>query len=85
MTGIRVADSALNSTRTVQALLSHLITPPKPRKLFEALAQKDELTSLPNVEIFAQRVTPIDKERAVGRWKVIEKELEERGLPVTGH
>ena len=43
------------------------------------------LTSLPNVEIFPRRHTPVDKEKTVGRWKVIEKELQKRGLPVLGH
>lgn len=26
----------------------------------------------------------MDKEKEVGRWKVIEKELQDRGLPVLG-
>ena len=85
MTGIRVSDSLINSTKSAQNLLSHLITPPKPGKVFEALAHKEGLNRLPNVEIVAKRVTPIDKEMSLGRWKVIEKELEERGLPVTGN
>lgn len=34
--------------------------------------------------IHGRRQTPIDKEKEVGRWKVIEKELRERGLPVVG-
>jgi hypothetical protein len=84
LTGIRVSDAFLNTTRTVQTLLSHMIVPPKPRKLVDRLAQKEELITLPNVSVFAKRITPIDKEKTVGRWKVIKKELEERGLPVTG-
>jgi hypothetical protein len=51
----------------------------------DTLLENEELTSLPNVKVYDRRVTPIDKEKAVGRWKVIEKELNERGLPVTGH
>jgi len=39
---------------------------------------------MPNVEIFPRRHTPIDKEKEVGRWKVIERELQKKGLPVTG-
>jgi len=30
------------------------------------------------------RQTPIHKHKEVGRWKVIEEELINRGLPVTG-
>jgi hypothetical protein len=69
----------------VQALLTHLITPPKPRKLVDALKQKEDLLALPNVSVFERRVTPIDKEKSVGRWKIIEQELKRRDLPVTGH
>jgi hypothetical protein len=69
----------------VQALLAHLITPPKPRKLVDALKQKEDLLALPNVSVFERRVTPIDKEKSVGRWKIIEQELKRRDLPLTGH
>lgn len=34
--------------------------------------------------MFPRRVTPIDKEKMVGRWKVIVEELNKRELPVTG-
>ncbi|TVY48575.1 hypothetical protein LOCC1_G002648 [Lachnellula occidentalis] len=83
LTGVRVPDSAIRSTRTAQSILSHLVTPPKPRKLIDALEQKEELLTLPNVSVFAKRVTPIHKEKSIGRWKLIEKELESRDLPVT--
>lgn len=38
----------------------------------------------PNVKVVSKRVGMIDREREVGRWKLIEKELQYRGLPVTG-
>ncbi|KAK5047226.1 hypothetical protein LTR84_006748 [Exophiala bonariae] len=38
----------------------------------------------PNVMVLPRRETPVDKEKEVGRWKLIEKELIERGLPVLG-
>jgi hypothetical protein len=85
LTGVRLSDSDINSARTVSDILAHLATPPKPRKVIEALAQKQALFELPNVKVYGRRVTPIDKEKSVGRWKVIEKELQARGLPVTGH
>lgn len=46
--------------------------------------KKRPLVGLPNVVVSGQRVTPIDKEKAVGRWKMIEAELEKRRLPVIG-
>lgn len=85
LTGVRIPDCTIESVQTVKSLLSRLTTPPKPAKLVEALVQKEQLTSLPNVNIFGRRITPIDKEVRVGRWKLIEKELSRRGLPVTGH
>ena len=42
------------------------------------------LRGLSNVVISGRRQTPIDKEKELGRWKVIERTLKERGLPVTG-
>ncbi|KIW86902.1 uncharacterized protein Z519_12524 [Cladophialophora bantiana CBS 173.52] len=36
----------------------------------------------PNVMIFPRRETQVDREMEVGRWKVIKRELEDRGLPV---
>jgi hypothetical protein len=84
LTGLRIPDSAIKPAKTVQALLTHLVKPPKPRKLVEALSQKEELLNLPNVSIYAKRITPVDKHESVGRWKVIEQELIDRGLPVTG-
>ena len=85
LTGIRIPDSAINSAHTVRSLLTYITRKPKPAKLFEALAERQDLVALPNVKIFNRRITPIDKEKMVGRWKVIEKELESRGLPITGH
>jgi hypothetical protein len=57
---------------------------PRPKNLAETLATKTELASLPNVKIMSRRETPVDKEKAVGRWKIIEAELRSRGLPVFG-
>lgn len=85
LTGIRVPDSAIQPSKTAGVFLSHLITPPKPRKLAQVLEQQSSLKVLRNVNIAAKRVTPIDKEKQVGRWKLIEQELTERGLPITGH
>lgn len=83
LTGRRIPDSAINSITSVQDLVEHFVTPPKPRKVSEALAQKQDLLKLPNVTVSSRRITPIDKETAIGRWKVVEQELIERGLPVT--
>jgi hypothetical protein len=51
----------------------------------EDIEHKGDLLELSNVKVYNRRVTPIDKETWVGRWKVIEEELKKRNLPVTGH
>jgi hypothetical protein len=84
LTGIRIPDPVIKTSNSAQALLRHLITPPKPNKVIDALKQRADLVELPNVSIYSRRQTPVDKERKVGRWKVIEKELRDRGLPVFG-
>ena len=43
-----------------------------------------QLVGLPNVRVMGRRETPVDRERVVGRWKVIEEELKRRDLPVLG-
>ncbi len=85
LTGHRLSDADINNSLNVADILGHLATPPRARKLIEALAQKGQLFEMPNVKVYDRRVTPIDKEKEVGRWKLIEEELTERGLPVTGH
>lgn len=82
LTGARFPDSAIQSAKSIQNLLSHLIKPPKPTKLTEALAQSPELLNLPNVTVSASRVTYHDKERKIGRQKLVRAELMARGLPV---
>ncbi|KAK4155630.1 hypothetical protein C8A00DRAFT_41815 [Chaetomidium leptoderma] len=87
LTGHRIPDGKLFATTTIDSLLKHLVEPPKPKKLAELIETKDVFKDLANVRVFPRRVTPIDKEKMVGRWKIIVKELEERDLPIigTGH
>ncbi|TAQ90563.1 hypothetical protein B7494_g1110 [Chlorociboria aeruginascens] len=65
LTGFRFSDADINSSHTVQALLSHLVEPPKPKKVIDALLVKEELLTLPNVSVYPSRITPIDKERNI--------------------
>lgn len=84
LTGHRISDSILSKATTLSDLYTVLITPEPPAKL----ARTPELQLLqqgaPNVQVHSKRQTPIHKERAIGRWKVIEEELIARDLPVTG-
>lgn len=57
---------------------------PRPNRLAEILVNREALRNAANVTVHERKIGPIDKEISVGRWKVIEEELEKRGLPVTG-
>jgi hypothetical protein len=80
LTGIQFPDAAIKSSNTANSLLKVLVTPPKPRKLFEALEKKEDLLELPNVKIYEAKRTFFAKERDIGRLKVIEEELQAKGL-----
>ena len=83
VTGRRLPDPDIESIKDSKVLLAHLRKKPKPKRLAETLFS-DEVTDLPNVDVRDRRYTFIDKEKEIGRWKVIEQALTERGLPVTG-
>ncbi|ORX99548.1 hypothetical protein BCR34DRAFT_592864 [Clohesyomyces aquaticus] len=86
LTGHRMSDPFLGSSSTLGFLFAHLVAttsyPAKP--LHEQIANSTPLTALPNVTIHAKRLTPLDKEKPLGRFKVIEYALRERGLPLYG-
>ncbi|KAH8885413.1 hypothetical protein GQ53DRAFT_751145 [Thozetella sp. PMI_491] len=84
LSGQVIPDAKQININSISTLLSQLLRAEKPKKLAEELELKGSLESLPNVSTYSRRVTPIDKEKMVGRWKVITQELEKRGLPVIG-
>lgn len=65
-------------------LLATVVKPEPARKVYEAVQRRGELAKLPNVSVYESRRTPVHVAKDLGRWKVIEKELEKRGLPVLG-
>ncbi|KAF3345983.1 hypothetical protein BJF96_g9684 [Verticillium dahliae] len=85
LTGHLLPDPKLARAQTVRHILNLIVRPPPAKKLVETLQRRGELFALPNVSVYARRITPIDREKEVGRWKLIEKELAKRDLPVTGH
>ena len=83
LTGHRIPDPAAQDINSAKALLGHLLKKPK-KKVAERLTGNEELANLPNVKVRERRWTLIDKEKEVGRWKIIEEELMNEGLPVPG-
>jgi hypothetical protein len=84
LTGQIIPDGKLVGVKTIGALVARVIKPPKAKKLAEEIQAKGDLLELPNVQVYPRRLTPVDKENMVGRWKLIEGELQKRGLPVLG-
>ncbi len=84
MTGHRIPDGKLVAVATVDTFIKQVVEPPKPKKLFELVENNEMFKDQANVKVYPRRVTPIDKEQMVGRWKVIVKELRKRDLPITG-
>ncbi|KAH7050311.1 ribosomal subunit 39S-domain-containing protein [Macrophomina phaseolina] len=85
LTGIRIPDPVIADSATAGILLNKITVRPEPKKLADKLGHDQKFAKLPNVKISSRRITPIDKEKEVGRWKVIEQKLLDRNLPVTGH
>ncbi|KAI0184261.1 ribosomal subunit 39S-domain-containing protein [Xylaria flabelliformis] len=86
LTGQLVPDHQLPSTTTVQALLRVLKKPLKPATLNEEIQKRHpDLLELPNVTVAAKRVTRGDKEKALGRFKIMQEEFKKRDIPGIGH
>ncbi|EGX91153.1 hypothetical protein CCM_05311 [Cordyceps militaris CM01] len=84
LTGNMVPDAKLGAATTVGHLVVLTAKQPKVQRLAEILQKSEKLKQLANVKLHDRRVSSIDKEVAVGRWKLIEAELIKRDLPVTG-
>lgn len=85
LTGILIPDAKLAAANTAKHILTLATRDPKPLKLAQMLEKRNAFNDLSNVKLHERKIGPIDKEVAVGRWKVIEEELKKRDLPVTGY
>lgn len=81
LTGHYLPDPLIHSSATIEAALQyvHDVITPKP-KLAVRLSNDPTLRKLPNVKIFDRRHKPADTDYALGRKKVIDAALRERGL-----
>jgi hypothetical protein len=82
LTGHFIPDSAIASITNIQHAIDYLETlvKPKPKKLAQQLMTNKELQNIPNVQVFQSRRTRIHQDEELGRRKVIEAGLRERGL-----
>jgi len=84
-TKMHISDIVMQRATTLKDFQQAILTKPKPKKLSFALLANQELMANPNIQVRGGRQTPVHKDRANGRWKLIEEELVNRGLPVFGH
>jgi hypothetical protein len=82
---MNISDVIMHRATTLKDFQQAILTKPKPKKLSFALLANEELMANPNIQVRGGRQTSVHKDRAVGRWKLIEEELVNRGLPVFGH
>ncbi|KOS19847.1 hypothetical protein ESCO_005615 [Escovopsis weberi] len=85
LTGNLIPDARLAAATTIRHVLTLAGKDPKPPKLAESLEKRNAFGGLANVTVHGKKIGAIDKEVAIGRWKVIEEELRKRDLPVRGY
>lgn len=84
LTGTLIPDAKLGAARTIRHVLTLAAKQPKPQRLAELLERRSDVQRLGNLKVHRAKIGPVEKETALGRWKVIEAELAKRNLPVTG-
>ncbi|KAL3463163.1 ribosomal subunit 39S-domain-containing protein [Aspergillus heterothallicus] len=82
LTGHFFPDPVIHQISSVQQVIKYVQGElnPKPKKLAEHLVLDASFQSLPNVKIFAKKQKPWHKDEELGRKKLIDAELRERGL-----
>ncbi|KAI0376069.1 ribosomal subunit 39S-domain-containing protein [Hypomontagnella monticulosa] len=86
LTGQLVHDHQLSGITDVRSLLRAVQKSPKPKTLTQEIQERrQDLIQLPNVSVATKRITRGDREKALGRFKLIEEEFRKRELPLEGH
>ncbi|EHK98612.1 hypothetical protein M7I_5553 [Glarea lozoyensis 74030] len=82
LTGVKFPDSQVQNLHTVRFILSKMLKKPEPTKLVGVLTRNVDLKALSNVSISPTRITKTAKSKKLGELKLINAELERKGLPV---
>lgn len=81
ITGHYVPDSIINTAKTVQDIVEPIEKSVcRPKKLAEELSVLTAKQGIPNIQVNSKPYTKDDQDREVGRAKIIEEVLRERGL-----
>ena len=70
----------MDRVEVVDDLLQELVKSPRPSKLFDQMSLEGLLGDLPNVHVSETKQTHMDRDTKLGRWKVIEAELQDERL-----
>nr|POF13103.1 hypothetical protein CFP56_10251 [Quercus suber] len=84
LTGHRLPDSTVSNAKTLHDFYTTYRQVEPAKKLAAEPKVQQFKSELPNVKWHKTKHTMIQKEQAVGRWKIIEAELAKRDLPITG-
>lgn len=84
LTGSRLPDPLIGSATTLADLYQGYVTEEPAKKLYDSKEIQRLKANVPNVIVHEKRQTMMEKEKAIGRWKLIEDELVARDLPLTG-
>ena len=76
----------MNSVKTLRHVIDHpsALIAPKLKILAETLPHKPDVAGISNLKIMTRRETPVDKEKELGRWKLIGPELKSCGYLLLG-
>lgn len=84
LTGRRIPDPVISNASTVTDFYTAVKARERPQKLAETPEVQQLSEQLPNVQLHRRKRSMITKEKEIGRWKLIEAELNARDLPITG-
>ncbi|PHH66490.1 hypothetical protein CDD81_6965 [Ophiocordyceps australis] len=84
LTGNLIPDAKAGAARTVKHLMTLVAKKAAPEKLADELKRRGDLKQLANVKVHKTKLGLIEKEVALGRWKIIRQELRKRDLPIIG-
>lgn len=79
LTGNRIPDIVINNAKTLSHLLRAFGAKETPAKLRDT-RELQQLDHVANVQVHRTRRTPVDKDKEIGRWKLIQDELSARDL-----
>lgn len=84
LTAHRISDSAVSRAKTLHDLCAAYRKTEAPKKLAQEPKVQKMKVELANVTWHDSKRTMIQKEKDVGRWKIIEEALADANLPSTG-